>query len=119
MCVTHLLEGRHLAGSSPALEIRDWDLAVMADLLNDTGFLKETGDDIGTGPKYTFVHEHRSCKFARNYLRELALTKTEIKDICSAMMCTRPHNDISKASSAGRGRGRSRSSLSPPTILLR
>ena len=97
MCLTHLLEGHSFAGASPVLEIRAWELAVMAALLHDTGFLKETGDDEGTGAKYTFVHEHRSCKFARKYLPELALTKTEIEDICSAVMCTGPRNDITKA----------------------
>ncbi len=97
MCLVHLLEGRSCAGASPVLEVRYWELAVIAALLHDTGFLKESGDRKGTGAKYTFVHEHRSCKFARRYLPEVSLTHTEIEDICSAVMCTGPRNDITKA----------------------
>jgi len=96
VCLTHLLQGRRLTTDQPVLSVRDWELAVMAALLHDTGFLKEAGDDAGTGAKYTFVHEHRSCQFAREYLRTLEISGTEIEDICSAMMCTGPRNDMTK-----------------------
>jgi hypothetical protein len=96
VCLTHLLEGRALTDDKPILEIRDWELAVVAALLHDTGFLKRTGDDIGTGAKYTFIHEHRSCDFARAYLPQIGLSAEEINDVCSAIICTGPRSKISE-----------------------
>lgn len=96
VCLTHLLEGRALTDDRPTLEVRDWELAVIAALLHDTGFLKRTGDDKGTGAKYTFVHEHRSCDFARAYLPQLGLSAAEIEDVCSAIICTGPRSKISE-----------------------
>jgi len=94
VCLVHLLQGRSDTDDQPVFSIRDWELAVMAVLLHDTGFLKETGDNSGTGAKYTFVHEHRSCDFARGYLPQLDLTKGEIDDVCSAIICTGPRSKI-------------------------
>lgn len=94
LCLTHLLEGRNLTDDTPVLEARDWELAVIAALLHDTGFLKKTGDKVGTGAKYTFVHERRSCDFARAYLAQLGLSPVEIEDVCSAIMCTGPRSKI-------------------------
>lgn len=96
LCLNHLLEGRALTDDAPVLEVRDWELAVIAALLHDTGFLKKTDDNIGTGAKYTFVHERRSCDFARVYLPQLGLSPEEIKDVCSAIMCTGPRSKISE-----------------------
>lgn len=98
MCMAHLLKGRSDSSVGTALGARDRELAILSALMHDTGFLKEVGDDVGTGAKYTFVHEQRSCSFARKYLPELGFTKPEIEDICSAMMCTGPRNHISNVS---------------------
>ncbi|MGJ8642532.1 MAG: hypothetical protein ACSHX9_03915 [Luteolibacter sp.] len=94
ICMLHLLQGRMERGVEPVLGIDDWELAILAALLHDTGFLKEQGDDVGTGAKYTFVHEKRSCAFAHKYLKELGLEETKIVDVCSAVMCTGPRNKI-------------------------
>jgi hypothetical protein len=98
LCLTHLLEGRSHTDDQPVLSVRDWELSVMAALLHDTGFLKEVGDDSGTGAKYTFVHEVRSCDFARKYLPGLGATSFEIDDVCSAIICTGPRSQISQVS---------------------
>jgi hypothetical protein len=94
LCLTHLLEGRALTDDTPVLEARDWELAVIAVLMHDTGFLKKKGDNSGTGAKYTFVHERRSCDFARHYLPQLGLSPGEMEDVCSAIMCTGPRSKI-------------------------
>lgn len=98
VCMAYLLNGRSRTSDGPVLGIREWEMAVISALLHDTGFLKEDGDDSGTGAKYTFTHEQRSCSFARNYLPELGFTPPEIADICSAMMCTGPRNCIDNVS---------------------
>lgn len=94
VCMAHLLQGRKERGIEPVLGIDDWELAILSALLHDTGFLKEEGDISGTGAKYTFVHEKRSCVFARKYLSDLGFDEVKIVDICSAVMCTGPRNKI-------------------------
>jgi hypothetical protein len=96
LCLTHLLEGKALSGDKPSLGVREWELSVIAALLHDTGFLKRKGDNAGSGAKYTFVHERRSCEFARAYLPQLELTGEEIDDVCSAIICTGPRSKISE-----------------------
>ncbi|QTN30778.1 hypothetical protein HZ994_00010 [Akkermansiaceae bacterium] len=94
VCMAHMLDGYRREGGKPALGVRDRELALLAALLHDTGFLKQEGDLSGTGAKYTFIHEKRSCAFARKYLQGMGITETEIGDICSAVMCTGPRNRI-------------------------
>jgi hypothetical protein len=96
LCLVHLLEGRCHTADKPVLTVRDWELGVMAALLHDCGYLKTNDDLEGTGAKYTFVHERRSCEFAREYLPRMGATATEIDDICSAIICTGPRNKISQ-----------------------
>lgn len=96
VCLVHLLEGRSRTFDRPVLRARDWELAVMAVLLHDTGYLKKTDDLEGTGAKYTFVHERRSCDFAREYLPRMGVTASEIEDICAAIICTGPRSKISQ-----------------------
>lgn len=98
LCLVHLLEGRSRTPDKPVLAVRDWEMGVMATLLHDTGYLKANDDHEGTGAKYTFVHERRSCEFAREYLPRMGVTATEIDDICSAIICTGPRNKISQIS---------------------
>lgn len=96
VCLTHLLEGRRRSGDQPRFTAREWELAVAAALLHDSGYLKLTGDTTGTGAKYTFHHERRSCDFARNYLPGLGFSTDEIEDVCAAILCTGPKGRISR-----------------------
>lgn len=98
LCMVHILAGRSRTPDKPVLTQRDWELAVMAALLHDTGYLKKNEDLGGSGARYTFVHERRSCDFARDYLPRMGATATEIEDICSAIICTGPRNKISQIS---------------------
>lgn len=98
LCLVHILQGRNRTPDRPLLTARDWELSVMAALLHDSGYLKSNDDREGTGAKYTFVHERRSCDFAREYLPRMGVTATEIDDICSAIICTGPRNKISQIS---------------------
>ncbi len=98
ICLVHLLQGRSRTLERPVLLARDWELAVMAVLLHDSGYLKKNDDLTGTGAKYTFVHERRSCDFAREYLPRMGVTASEIEDICTAIICTGPRSKISQVS---------------------
>ena len=96
VCLIPILEGRHRTGDKPILSARDWELAVIAVLLHDTGYLKHADDRDGTGAKYTLIHESRSCEFARSYLPSLGIKPAEIDDVCAAISCTGPQNKISQ-----------------------
>jgi hypothetical protein len=105
LCIVHILEGRSRTADRPVLTARDWELSVMATLLHDSGYLKENDDKVGSGAKYTFVHERRSCDFCRDYLPRMGVTASEIEDICAAIICTGPKSKISQIafrSEAGR-----------------
>lgn len=95
-CTVQILRGRSRTPDRPILTARDWELSVMAALLHDSGYLRATTDKAGTGARYTFVHERRSCEFSRAYLPRMGVTAAEIEDICSAIICTGPRNKISQ-----------------------
>lgn len=96
LCLVHIFQGRSRTTDRPIMTTRDWELCVMAALLHDSGYLKKNDDTVGTGAKYTFVHERRSCEFARDYLPRMGVTGSEIEDICSAIICTGPKSKISQ-----------------------
>ncbi len=98
VCLLKILEGRQRTRDTPVLPNRDWELAVMAVLLHDTGYLKHDDDHEGTGAKYTLIHERRSCDFARQYLPPLGVRPEEIEDVCAGISCTGPRNKISQTS---------------------
>lgn len=95
VCMADLLWGQQRTEPPPGFDRRAAELCVVAALLHDVGFLKKTGDTAGTGAKYTMVHEHRSCDFARAYLPDLGFNPAESEDVCSAISCTGPRNLIS------------------------
>jgi hypothetical protein len=95
VCAFRIVDGRHAIQIQPLLGRRDCELLLAAVLLHDTGFLKRTGDDDGTGAKYTFVHERRSCEFATTYLPSLGFSGDEINAVNSAISCTGPRNTLS------------------------
>lgn len=96
VCLVLILEGRHRGGVKPRLTVREFELAIAAVLLHDAGYLRLRTDRSGTGAKYTFIHELRSCAFAASYLPSLGATVLEIDGVVSAINCTGPKSAIRK-----------------------
>ena len=94
VCLLSIIQGRQRSGATPLFRRRDAELSLMAVLLHDAGFLKQVDDSAGTGAKYTLIHEHRSCQFARAYLPQYAVTTDELDDVCAAIKCTGPRSHI-------------------------
>jgi len=94
VCMAGILEGTHLAGSEPKVSPRDYELAIAAVLLHDSGYLKLKSDPRGTGAKYTYCHILRSCAFAAAYLPEVGATDQEMDQVVAAINCTGPNSDI-------------------------
>lgn len=88
LCLARLLRGRHAAGAQPQLSERMFQLALIAILLHDTGYLKTRDDTEGTGAKYTVIHVRRSAEFAGHLLQEKGFSPGEIRAVQNMIMCT-------------------------------
>jgi hypothetical protein len=88
LCLARLLKGRHAAGAQPQFSPRMFQLALLAILLHDTGYLKKRSDREGTGAKYTVTHVKRSAQFAARLLQEKGFAPTEIKAVQNMISCT-------------------------------
>jgi hypothetical protein len=88
LCLARLLRGRHTAGAQPQLSQRMFQLALVAILLHDTGYLKKRADTEGTGAKYTVIHVNRSAEFAARLLHEKGFPPAEIKAVQNMIRCT-------------------------------
>ncbi len=96
VAVVRILDGHIKSGKSPALSWRDFELTLAATLLHDSGFIKQIGDDEGTGGKYTLSHVKRSGKFAAKFLPEFDVTADEIRLIQLAIDCTGVEVNLNK-----------------------
>jgi hypothetical protein len=88
LCVARLLGGRHAAGAQPPVSQHLFQLALLAILLHDTGYLKKRSDTEGTGAKYTVVHVNRSADFAAQLLQEKGFSPGDIKAVQNMIRCT-------------------------------
>lgn len=96
VCLAYLLEGRHTAEVAPRLKPRQFEFAIAAVLLHDSGYQRIRSDTEGTGAKYTFIHVLRSCAYAASYLPKLGATEYEIDGVLGAIRCTGPTSEISQ-----------------------
>lgn len=94
LCFVRLLEGYQLARATPPLTQRMFELAVLAILLHDTGYLKKADDLSGTGAKYTLTHVARSADFAARLLRENNFERSEIQAVQNMIRCTGVNADL-------------------------
>jgi hypothetical protein len=94
LCCADMLAGRHEAGIEPRMNARQFELAVAAALLHDTGYLKMRADLEGTGAKYTFTHVLRSCAVASSYLPTIGVSLEELDGVLGAIRCTNPTTQI-------------------------
>lgn len=96
LCLVTLLHNRHRTGTTPRIDDNDFRKALIAILFHDIGFLKEIGDNEGTGAKYTHVHEKRSCQHARTYLGRRNWPEADIASVQTLITCTGPRSDLTK-----------------------
>jgi len=91
-----LLDGHLKGGSPPTIMARDFELAIAAILIHDSGYIKQTGDHEGTGAKYTLTHVQRSADFAGRLLPSLGVAAVEVRIVQSAIHCTEASVTVSK-----------------------
>lgn len=88
LCMARILRGRFSAKASLVLPQRITELGLISILLHDTGYLKKTGDNEGTGAKYTVVHVARSADFAAELLGHSSFDAREISIVQNMICCT-------------------------------
>jgi len=88
LCLARLLRGRHVAGAQPSLTAHMFELAIIAILFHDTGYLKKRDDPQGTGEKYTVTHVIRSSDFAVAVLEEQGFNGKDIRAVQNMIHCT-------------------------------
>lgn len=71
-------------------------LGLIAALGHDTGFIKEIGDDGGSGGKYTLIHVDRSKEFIEKYLLRMKFNPSQIQCVQNIISCTGLWADLSR-----------------------
>ena len=94
LCLARLLAGRHAAEAAPALEVKWFELGLLAILFHDTGYLKKRDDHEGTGAKYTLTHVARSAQFAREFLTRQNFPAGDIAAVAHMIQCTGVNADL-------------------------
>jgi hypothetical protein len=88
LCLARLLGARQCARIDPLLTRRTFELALVAVLLHDTGYLKKRDDPTGTGAKYTATHVRRGADFAADFLAKRGFEPAEIRAVQNMILCT-------------------------------
>lgn len=96
LCLVELIYRRHEDNASPYITAHDFRRALVAILFHDIGFLKKSGDLMGTGAKYTHLHEERSCQFARVFLKRRGWSDDNIQFVENLISSTGPRVDITQ-----------------------
>jgi len=94
LCWVRLIVNRHKTGIEPVMTADDFQIGFVAILFHDVGYLKERGDEEGTGAKFTFVHERRSCDIVAAYLESIQWPNSHIQQVRHLISCTGPRSDI-------------------------
>jgi hypothetical protein len=84
--MARLIHGVSL-NDSPFTE-KDVNLGLISAILHDTGYIKASNEDGGTGGKFTIVHIDRSIKFMRKYLSQRGFTSKDIQYCRNCLKCT-------------------------------
>jgi len=63
-------------------------IALISALGHDTGFIKETGDNEGSGAKYSLIHVDRSNAFMSKYLPKIGFNPSQIQLVNNTISCT-------------------------------
>ena len=83
---SRLIDGCELSGMAIGPE-RAAETLVAA-LLHDVGYIREEGDDTGTGAQYTKVHVDRSAAFARRHASVFGLSDDEAERVARMILAT-------------------------------
>lgn len=90
LCFVRLMASRQLESVLPPMTEEAFEVGLVSILMHDVGYLKKRDDGEGTGAKFTFVHEMRSCEFADVFLSERGWPLENIHSVRHLISCTGP-----------------------------
>lgn len=94
LCLVRIMHNWKAAKATPDINLKMFELALLAILLHDTGYLKIQGDNEGTGAKYTLVHVNRSAEFAATLLSENGFSRQDTQAVQNMIRCTGVNVDL-------------------------
>ena len=94
LCWARMVSRHQETTARPHVDHAYFRIGLHAVLLHDIGYLKENHDEIGSGAKFTFVHERRSCELAQMLLGENEWSQKEIFAVQHLISCTGPRSVI-------------------------
>lgn len=103
LAIARLIHGAVVQGQN--FTERQVVLGLIAALFHDAGYIQETGDEDGTGAKYTAIHEKRSMQFVERQGTDLDLSEKEIPAVQAIILCTDLSEDASSIHFASQGIG--------------
>jgi hypothetical protein len=90
LCWVKMMLTRNRIGNQPYMDAGHFHTGLHGILMHDLGYLKDVGDTVGTGAKFTFVHERRSCEIAQIILRKRGWNQSHIFSVQHLISCTGP-----------------------------
>ena len=94
LCWVRLMSNRQLLKVEPVITPNEFQIGLIGILFHDVGYLKIREDKEGTGAKYTFVHERRSCEIVDIYLSDKGWNKRDIFAVQRLISCTGPRSNM-------------------------
>lgn len=96
LCLVRLLEGLHISGDPPRLDMDHFRIGLAGILYHDIGYLQDRADTSGTGARYTLEHEERSCRMAAEVLEEMGWKIEDVAWVRTLIRCTGPRSLINE-----------------------
>lgn len=88
LVTARMIAGHNLINKENKISHDHFELALVAALFHDTGYIKDKKDQKGKGGKYTFAHVERSVAIARRYLTSRKLPTSAIELITKIISST-------------------------------
>lgn len=93
LAMSRLIDGYNL--TKPKLPVSHVQIALMATIMHDTGYIQNRKDKKGTGAKYTLNHVERSIDFLKKYFGERCLGRKELGMASRMINCTGLNTNLS------------------------
>ncbi|MCG6895295.1 MAG: HD domain-containing protein [Desulfobacteraceae bacterium] len=92
LALTRLIHGAFVDGER--FTDREIRIALISALFHDAGYIQDADDTVGTGAKFTAVHEERSIEFVARMAEPLDLNDKDVRDSGDMILCTNFAVDI-------------------------
>lgn len=88
LATARMLSGWNRVEQTQVLEEKYFQLGMAASLFHDAGYIKDKGDNAGSGGKFTLIHVGRSMDIAREYLVRKQWPEDEVDAVARIISIT-------------------------------